>query len=329
MRTAMDDQGTLSRTSHITIMDAYRRSFRESFGDRFVEGEPLAKHTSARIGGPAEYFVEARSTGDLEIAARLARGALLPCRVLGGGSNVLVADAGVRGVVALNRAQKMQFRHDGAGVVVRVESGAFLAPLARQCIQRGLAGLEWAVGIPGTIGGAVFGNAGAHGGDVAHSLRRAALLDPDGAVREFERDELGFEYRDSALKRRRTRRPGERPWIVLWAEFELGTRPVEELEALAEQHTEHRKRTQPPGATMGSMFKNPPGDYAGRLIDAAGLKGARMGNAEISTVHANFFVNLGDARAADVHALIELARRTVKERFGVELELEIELVGEW
>lgn len=316
-------------TSHMTIMDAYRRSFREAFGERFIEGEPLAKHTSARIGGPAEYFVEARSTADLELAVRLARGALLPCWVLGGGSNVLVADAGVHGVVVLNRAQKVQFRHDGAYVVLRAESGAFLAPLARQCIQRGLAGLEWAVGVPGTIGGAVFGNAGAHGSDVAHNLRRVGVIDPDGARRELERDELAFEYRSSALKRGRARRPSERPWIVLWAEFELDTRPVEELEARAAQYTEHRKRTQPPGATMGSMFKNPPGDYAGRLIDAAGLKGTRVGNAQISEVHANFFVNLGDASAVDVRALIETARRKVADTLGVELELEIELVGDW
>jgi UDP-N-acetylmuramate dehydrogenase len=328
MNTSEDLRPELSRASQMTIIEAVRRGFTDAFGERFMQQEPLARHTSARIGGPAEYCIEARSVDDLIAAVRLARGALLPYVVLGGGSNVLAADAGVRGLVVLNRAQKVQFRHDGLQVVLRAESGAFLAPLARQCVQRGLGGLEWGVGVPGTIGGAVFGNAGAHGGDVAGNLRRTGVLNPDGEVHELAAEDLRLEYRSSALKRAQAR-TGGRPWVILWAEFNMLDMPVEELETRAERYTEHRKRTQPPGATIGSMFKNPPGDYAGRLIDAAGLKGARVGDAQISDVHANFFVNLGAATAADVRALIELAQRTVQERFGVTLELEIELLGDW
>jgi UDP-N-acetylmuramate dehydrogenase len=331
--TENDTQSLLSHASQITIVEAYRRSFGEAFGERFREQEPLGRHTSARIGGPADYFVEATSADDLVAAARLARGAQLPLLVLGGGSNVLVADAGVRGLVVLNRAQTVQFRHDGMHVVLRAESGVFFAPLARQCVQRGLAGLEWGVGVPGTVGGAVFGNAGAHGGDVAGVLRRAGLLDPDGQLQELTAEELRFDYRASALKRARGGRPGRaapgRPWLVLWVEFNMVAQPADELAERAARYTEHRKATQPPGASLGSMFKNPPGDYAGRLIEAARLKGERRGQAEISRVHANFFVNHGGASAADVLALIALARDTVRAQSGVTLELEVELVGDW
>jgi UDP-N-acetylmuramate dehydrogenase len=183
--------------------------------------------------------------------------------------------------------------------------------------------LEWAVGVPGTVGGAVVGNAGAHGSDIAHSLVSASVLDAEGNVKEWSAQELGFGYRNSRLKSQ-IRNP-----VVLEAEFKLTQSTREECEVKAAEFTEKRKRTQPPGASLGSMFKNPLGDYAGRLVEAAGLKGARVGNAEISPVHANFFVNLGGASATDIYSLICLAREQVRHRFNVTLELEIELVGEW
>jgi len=232
----------------------------------------------------------------------------------------------VRGLVIVNRARTVNFREQDEIVIVRAESGANLGIVARQCCLRGLAGMEWAATVPGTVGGAVFGNAGAHGGEIAGSLRMAEILQPDGTVRSWSRDELGFSYRTSALKRQKA---SDRKPIVLAAEFALTHgRPIE-LQAKVEAFTAHRKRTQPPGASLGSMFKNPPGDYAGRLIEAAGMKGKRIGNVEISNLHANFFVNLGKARAADVLALIHMAHETVKAKFGVDLELEVELVGEW
>ncbi len=291
---------------------------RAAFGARLLLGEPLARHTSARIGGPADAFLAARTVEDLRQAARLAWAHGVPLLVLGGGSNVLVSDAGVRGLVVHNRTSRVEFE----GTRVCADSGVSTIGLARRCIRRGLAGLEWAVGVPGTLGGAVFGNAGAHGGDMAASVASVEVTTPAGDGRLSNTD-LAFEYRASALKRE------PRPLVILRVVLQLREDDPASIQARADAYTEHRRRTQPPGATVGSMFKNPPGDYAGRLIDAAGLKGVRVGGAQISEVHANFFLNAGDASAADVRALIELAREEVAWQFGVRLELEIELVGEW
>jgi UDP-N-acetylmuramate dehydrogenase len=205
---------------------------------------------------------------------------------------------------------------------VRAEAGAGFSQLAHRAAARGFSGLEWAATVPGTVGGAVYGNAGAFGGDVAHGLLHADLLTESGRE-TWPVEQFAYGYRTSILKR------GERKAVVLEAEFALSPASREEVSARIQGFTARRKETQPPGASMGSMFKNPPGDYAGRLIEAAGLKGARIGNAEISALHANFFVSRGTARAADIRSLIKLARSTVADRFGVELELEIELIGDW
>jgi UDP-N-acetylmuramate dehydrogenase len=311
-----------------------------ALGERLVRSEPMSRHTTFRIGGPADWFIEATSADDLRDLVLLARRDQVSHFILGGGSNILVSDAGIRGLVILNRAREITFqvthlkcqtgREPLGGAPakastprVHVESGVILPTLARECIERGLAGLEWAIGVPGTVGGGVVGNAGAHGSDIAQSLILATILDAAGNVRDWSALDLQFGYRSSVLKSQIVRP------VVLAAEFELGPSTREECEARAAGFAEKRKRTQPPGATIGSMFKNPPGDYAGRLIEAAGLKGTRAGNAEISNVHANFFVNLGGASAADICSLIHLAREKVKTMFGVELELEIQLVGEW
>src|SRR5690606_499911 len=245
--------------------------------------------------------------------------------VLGGGSSVLVGDAGVWGLVILNRARAFEFRASGPRPTVWVESGASLGALARQCAVRGLGGLEWAATVPGTVGGAVYGNAGAHGGDIAGCLVLAEILQQDGNVYTWTASSFDYAYRASALKRQ----PAEQRPVILSAELALSPAAPSDLQARLEGFAAHRKRTQPPGASMGSLVKTPPGDYAGRLIEAAGLKGAREGQAEISSLHANFFVNRGEARAADVLALIRRARAAVAERFGVDLELEVELVGNW
>ena len=302
-----------------------------ALGERVVRGELMSHHTTARAGGPADLFVQAISADDLRDIVSLARRRQMPYFILGGGSNSLVSDAGIRGLVILNKAKNIQYPI-GKSVVRRVkaESGVILPTLARECIQRGLGGLEWAVGVPGTVGGAVVGNAGAHGSDMAHSLVFATVLDGEGNVRDWLAQELQFGYRTSRLKSQisnlqtLTSNP-----VVLEAEFELQRSTREECEAKVVGFAEKRKRTQPPGASLGSMFKNPPGDYAGRLVEAAGLKGARVGNAEISPVHANFFVNLGGASATDIYSLICLAREQVRQKFNVTLELEIGLVGEW
>ena len=194
------------------------------------------------------------------------------------------------------------------------------------CVARGQAGLEWAVSIPGTVGGAVIGNAGAWGGDVASTLLHATVLEADGQVVRWPVDKLDYGYRTSVLKRQTG---SERRTVVLEAEFALRSGERDALEARVAEIRARRKASQPEGATCGSVFKNPPGDYAGRLLEAAGLKGQRIGGAEISTKHANFIVNLGEATAGDVKALIDLARRRVRTHSGVTLELEIELMGDY
>jgi UDP-N-acetylmuramate dehydrogenase len=311
---------------------------KQVFGERLQENEILARHTSARIGGPADAFLVVNSAVELSDAAEVIWGMGLSFIVLGSGSNVLVSDAGVRQVVVLNRAREVRFEEQDGQPVVWAESGANLGVLARQAAARGLTGLEWAIGIPGTVGGAVVGNAGAHGSDMAGNLILAEILHrfgvtgPDGlrggdpSRETWMVEKFAFSYRSSTLKRQ----PGEA--VVLAALLRLGRSTpnnLDEIQARIEAHHEHRRRTQPPGASMGSMFKNPPGDYAGRLIDAAGLKGTRIGEAEISSLHANFFINRGNARAQDVKALLDLARATVAEKFSVDLETEIQLIGEW
>ena len=289
--------------------------------------EPVARYTTARIGGPADVLVEAASAKDLKSLVVAARKWGLPITILGGGANVLVSDAGLRGLVIVNKAKRIEFRE---GAQVWCESGTVLPTLARECVARGLAGLEWAVGVPGTVGGAVVGNAGAHGRDVAADLLSATILNEANEVVEWSKSDLQFEYRSSRIKRQTRRLPGGRTtqYVVLAATFQLTAADPGELARKTDEFNDYRRRTQPPGASLGSMFKNPPGNAAGRLIDQCGLKGTRVGDAEISTVHANFFVNLGQATASDVKALIDLAQQRVKEKFGIELELEIELLGE-
>jgi UDP-N-acetylmuramate dehydrogenase len=290
--------------------------------------EPVARYTTARIGGPADVLVEAASAKDLKSLVVAARKWGLPITILGGGANVLVSDAGLRGLVIVNKAKRIEFRE---GAQVWCESGTVLPTLARECVARGLTGLEWAVGVPGTVGGAVVGNAGAHGRDVAADLLSATILNETNEVAEWSKSDLQFEYRSSRIKRQTRSLPVGRTaqYVVLAATFQLTVADPGELARKADAFNDYRRRTQPPGASLGSMFKNPPGKAAGRLIDQCGLKGTRVGDAEISTVHANFFVNLGQAKASDVKALIDLAQQRVKEKLGIELELEIELLGEW
>ena len=296
---------------------------RAQFGERFEEAVPLARYTAARVGGPADGLVVVRSLVELVAAARWLWTAGVTFYVLGGGSNILVSDRGVRGVVVLNRARKIEFDQDVDPPTVWAESGANFGSLARQAAGKGLGGLEWAAGIPGTLGGAVVGNAGAHGQDMAANLQMAEILHHTRGQEQWNRDRLEFGYRTSALKAS----TGET--VVLAAQLVLTQRPEAEIQENMDSFLSYRRQTQPPGASMGSMFKNPPGDYAGRLIEAAGLKGERIGNAQISPLHGNFFVNLGAATAEEVMALIQLARKTVAEKFDVSLELEIEMVGDW
>ncbi len=290
-------------------------------GDKVKENVSLAPYTSARIGGPADIFIVADTAAELGRIVKLLWKNEMPFTLLGGGSNVLVSDKGVRGVVILNRAKKATF-HTGDQPTITAESGVVFSNLANRCASKGFATLEWAATVPGTVGGAVYGNAGAFGGDMTDNLVSAELLTENGKE-TFTVDQMGYGYRTSILKR------GELKAIVLSAELALKNSTKEEVTVKIQQFSAHRKATQPPGASMGSMFKNPTGDYAGKLIEAAGLKGTRIGNAEISPLHGNFFINHANTKAEDIRALIQLVQKTVKEKQGVDLELEVELIGEW
>jgi UDP-N-acetylmuramate dehydrogenase len=300
---------------------------------RLSYDEPMDRHTTFRIGGPADLFVTAESEKELLALVTLARERGMDCLLLGAGSNVLVSDQGVRGLVILNRVWGVHIiaRHRGIGRVYAA-SGVFLSRLARQAAQWGLGGLEWAVGIPGTLGGAIVQNAGAYGSCMADVVLQARVASAQwagsqaGHVRTLSLEELALGYRTSRF---RFSGAGAPPEVILSARLELSRQPQEELQARMADHTSERRVAQPWLPSAGSVFKNPPGDHAARLIQEAGLTGTRQGDAMVAPEHANFIVNLGGARASDVKALIDQVRRTVAQKFGVELEPEIQLVGDW
>jgi len=300
-----------------------RQLMKDAFGAELREDVPLGPYTSARIGGEADNLITANSASRLAEIAEWLWENELEFRILGGGSNVLVSDQGVHEVVILNKARVAEFIDDGEGLRVRAESGAGLGTIARRAAERGWGGLEWAATIPGTIGGAVVGNAGAHGGSMAGNLAMAEILQQGKSMESWAVERFDYAYRESSLKKN----PGNT--VVVSATLKMEPSTVELSRAKIQAFTAQREKTQPPGASMGSMFKNPTGDFAGRLIDEAGLKGLRRGNAAISDKHANFFFNEGGASARDVWELIQVARSEVAAKFGLELELEIELVGDW
>ncbi len=288
--------------------------------------EPLSRHTTFGIGGPADAFVTVRNAQELARAVLIAREFAAPIFILGAGSNVLVGDNGVRGVVIDNQAKAVTVTPDegsGGGARVVAESGVSFAALARQMAREGWAGIEWAAGIPGTLGGAVVYNAGAYDGCLADVLVSATLLNGGNATKTLANAELEFSYRNSIVTRGQCA-----GCVVLSVELALTRGDATALVAKVGEYDRMRLAAQPRGRNSGSTFKNPQGEHAWRLIDAAGLRGHRIGDARISEKHCNFIENLGDARAADVAALMREAQRRVRERFGIELENEVELVGE-
>lgn len=292
----------------------------EAFSGAAMLDEPLASYSRVGIGGPADLLLVPERRDELLEAVRLVTAARVPWRIYGGLTNILLPDSGLRGAVILNHTRHVAFDEDLHRV--RAESGAIVVKVAREVVRRGWGGLTWAVGLPGTIGGAVVNNAGAFGGEIANALRSAEIVDAEGAVQCVPTDWFDFRYRCSKLKGAGAR------WLVLEAVFQLKARDKEHLEAKAAEYTVRRRRTQPPGLTLGSTFKNPPGDYAGRLIEAAGLKGTCRGGIVISDRHANFLINEGDGTAANFRALVEHVQETVAREFDVWLEPEIERLPE-
>ena len=296
---------------------------RATFGDRMQENAPLSGYTAARTGGPADVLVFVRTADELAEAAGKLWEREIPFLLLGGGSNVLVSDQGVRGVVIINRARLLKFNSQVESPSVWAESGVTPNDIAQRAARLGLAGFEWAASIPGSLGGAVYGNAGAFGGDIAGNLISVEVFHRQHGRQTWPVKQMEYGYRTSLLKR------SHPPVILLSAELALSHGDRETIQARMEQFASQRHISQPPGASMGSMFKNPPGDTAGRLIDAAGLKGKSIGNATISSQHANFFINTGHTKSSELRALIDLAQQAVLEKFGIQLELEVECVGEW
>jgi UDP-N-acetylmuramate dehydrogenase len=306
-------------------------------GVAVVRGEPLSRHTTFRIGGPADLYAAAVTVEQLEALGALAAEYGLPLTVLGGGSNVLVSDGGIRGLVVVNQTRGQGFgpAYEPAWLPeplpagrLAAESGVAAAGLARSAIRAGYAGLEWAVSVPGTIGGAVIGNAGAHGVDVAMNLAWALVSYGRRGRRLLSRDDLRYAYRTSVLKEA-LHEGGADAALVLAAAFDLAPGDPQELAERADGYLQRRRASQPVEPSAGSIFRNPPGAYAGQLIEAAGLKGHVTGGAQISPRHANFIVNRGGARAADVVAVINLARKTVFDATGLRLTPEILFIGQW
>ena len=287
--------------------------------------EPLSRHTTFGIGGPADAYVVAGDAKQLAHIVLACREHDAPCFVLGSGSNILVGDGGIRGVVIENRARALTGPEpDGrGGLIFRAESGASFAGVARSLARKGIAGLEWASGIPGTLGGAVVYNAGAYGGCLADVLRSISIVNGTGATKELPAEGLELVYRGSVFTRGQFR-----DRVVLSAEFALWPGETEALMQRVQELDVRRLAAQPRGRNAGSIFKNAPQHPAWRIIDQVGLRGHRIGDAQISDKHCNFFLNVGQARAADVKALIDLVRERARAQFAVELELEVGLVGE-
>lgn len=284
--------------------------------------EPLSRHTTFGIGGPADIFLTVRAAGDLAFAVNAAEDAGVGVFVLGSGSNILVADAGMRGLVVDNRARREE--PDGTGLRYRLESGTSFAAFSRKMCRQGRDGLAWAVGIPGTLGGAVVYNAGAYGGCLGDVLTRVRLQRHGDGDEWVEAANLGLVYRGSVFTRGQFE--GK---TVLEAEVQLTPGDAAGLLERAASYDAKRLSAQPRGRNAGSMFKNPPESPAWKLVEEVGMRGAARGEAAISDRHCNFFVNYGNARAADVAALVEEAQRRVRERFGIELQREVAFVGEW
>ncbi len=305
-----------------------RRALEAEVGDRLLVEELLSAHTSYRIGGPADLFIAVESQDELCRIVNLARDYQVPYFLLGSGTNILVSDKGIRGLVIENRARDSRFEVRGEEAILWAEAGAFLRDLAGESVRRGLAGLEWAVGIPGTVGGAVVGNAGAYGGYVSDTLTQVAILRTNGGIQELRAEELGFGYRTSRFKTADRERGAARP-VILAAQFKLQPESVKVLRERVAEYTRQREARQPSEPSAGSVFQRTAQYPAGFLIEQAGLNGKRIGDAQISPKHANFIVNLGRARASDVKALMDIARDAVLRQFGIQLELEQQLVGEW
>jgi len=296
----------------------HREALERQIRGRVLYGEPLHKHTSFGIGGPADIMVFPDGVEDVQAALAFCRHAGIPYLVLGGGSNLLVRDGGFRGMILHLDAAFQQLA--AIGTRVTAGAGVRLSRLVAYCSKHALTGVECLAGIPGTVGGAVKGNAGATGGSVADYLAIVELVMPEGNRQAVPREMMEFSYRRSSVPE---------GCVILEAVFDLEHGDALQIRRRVSENLLERNRRQPvEWRSAGSIFKNPPGDYAGRLVEKVQLKGVRLGDACISPKHGNFIINLGKATAVDVLALVDLMRRRVREEMNVALELEVRVVGE-
>ena len=288
--------------------------------EQILEEEPMKKHTTFRIGGPAEYLILPQTAEEIADVVKLCRQEEIPWYIVGNGSNLLVADEGVRGVVIQLLRNFNQIQVEGCQI--RMQAGAQNAAVAKRALDASLTGFEFAAGIPGTIGGAVVMNAGAYGGEMKDILKEVTVLDPNGMIRTIPAEELELGYRTSIIARK--------GYVVLEAVIVLKTGDPKEIKAAMDELKEKRVTKQPleyPSA--GSTFKRPEGYFAGKLIMDAGLRGFSVGGAQISEKHCGFVINKGNATAKDVTELMDETKKIVMEKFGVALEPEVKRLGQF
>jgi UDP-N-acetylmuramate dehydrogenase len=331
------------------LTEATLDELRAILGARLRPNELLSRHGTFGVGGPADAWAPVAREEDLLALVNLAGERGWPLMVVGNGTNALFSDQGARGVVARMQIDTYTLTEQPDGRMrLSAGGGLSLPKLINELASKGLAGLEWGAGVPGTIGGGIVSNAGAHGARIADTLESVrVLVAPDtpgerATIHDLPAPACDLGYRRSRFRSERELRFDGQSFPILAPRGQLEPREMilggtflltrddpAAIRARVGAYRQHRKETQPPQPSAGSVFKNPPGDHAGRLVEAAGLKGAIHGGAQISPKHANFIVNNGGATAADILALIALARRIVLERFGVALELEVELRGDW
>ena len=291
-------------------------------GIKTSRNEPLARFSTMRVGGPADLFAEIYNLFELRGIARFARSRDIPLFLIGGGSDLIISDAGIGGLVVRVRASAVQT--DGERIVA--DPGVLMAKIATEGKKAGLSGFEFGLAIPGTVGGSVWANAGAHGSDVKGVLESATVVGADGEERQLGPDEMAMAYRDTQLKHSASGKPD----VVLQATFALEPAEPDTIAERLGSIRRWRQEHQPIGQkSAGSVFRNPEGDSAGRIIDELGLKEHRLGGAQVSPKHANYIVTTGGATAADVRGLGELVRETVRRERGIELAYEVEFVGDW
>ena len=301
------------------ILVNIKKRLKTLLGDANVEvNKPLKNHTYTRLGGNADYFVTPKTAEQVQEVVRLANECDIPFMLLGNGSNLIIKDGGIRGIVMyLGEFNEIEV----VDTTVRAQSGALIADVSKEALHYHLTGLEFACGIPGSVGGALFMNAGAYGGEIKDVLKEAIVITPDGELLTIQAEDLHLSYRTSSIQ--------TNGYIVLEALFELEVGKYGEIKSMMDVLTYKRESKQPlEYPTCGSVFKRPPGNFAGKLIQDSGLQGVQIGGAEVSKKHAGFIINKDEATASEYIALIKHVQKVVKENFDVELEREVRIIGE-